>query len=456
MQSLPIVPHRRPLACARRCLLALLAPVMLAAQSASPEMQQIVGRLDRLEKQNQALTEEVQQLRQELAAVRGQPAAAAPTGPTLDEKVAVDEARTEDLAQSKVEASQHFPIRVTGMALFNGFLNSKGSGGQQYPTFAWPGSQASGGGSFSQTTLGLDYSGPQAFLGGSVHGSVYMDFAGGSGGPLDYGFRLRTGEIAIDWADRSLMFGLESPIFAPREPASLAQVAYAPLSSAGNLWIWIPQVRFEQKFRLGDHTGIRAQVGAVATSEIPPYEQYTIAPEPTRPGVEGRFEFYHGAEDGPRIEIAPGFHTSVTHVAGMSVSSNLFSLDWFTNPWRKLEFTGAFFSGQNVGPVGGLAGFTILPSGSVIPVHGQGGWSQLTFLVTPRLSFHIFSGLEADRAADLAEYTIGRNWMYGGNFFYRVAPNVLLGLEASQARTTYIENGTRLNNHYDLALAYLF
>ena len=33
---------------------------------------------------------------------------------------------------------------------------------------------------------------------------------------------------------------------------------------------------------------------------------------------------------------------------------------------------------------------------------------------------------------------------------------VLLGVEASQARTTYIDNGFRLNNHYDLALAYLF
>ena len=471
MQCLPIVPRSR----ARRVLLTLLAPGILtsqmAAQTASPDLRQadlgqITERLDRLEKQNQSLAEEVHQLRQELAEARGQPQAP-PAAPALDEQAAVNQSRVEELAQSKVEASQHFPIRVTGMALFNTFLNSQGSGGQQYPTFAWPGNQASGGGSFYQTTIGLDYSGPQIFGGGKVHGDVYMDFAGGSGSPLDLGFRLRTGEIEVEWANQSILAGIESPIFAPREPASLAQVEFAPLTSAGNLWLWTPQVRFEQKIRFTDQTGIRAQFGAVQTNEVSSYQQSAPgAPyvEPARPGLEGRFEFYHrfqggsqdSSADAPRVEIAPGFHTSVTHVAGTSVPSNLFSLDWFANPVSKLEFTGAFFSGQNVAPVGGVEGFTILPSGVAIPVHSQGGWGQLTLLATPRLSFHFFSGLENGRTADLEAYAIGRNWLYGANLFYRLAPNVLLGAEVSQARTAYIDSSLRLNNHYDLALAYLF
>jgi len=454
MKSLPIVPRNRPVVFAWCLLFALLAPGILAAQTSSPEIRQILERLDRLEQQNRALTDEIHQLRQELAAQRGQsPAAAAP----LSEKVAVNQSRIDEMAQSKVEASQHFPIRITGMALFNGFLNSKGSGGQEYPTYAWLGRQASGGGRFYQTTLGLDYFGPQTFLGGRVHGSVDMDFAGGSGGPLDFGFRLRTGDIAIDWADRSILAGVETPIFAPREPASLAQVEVPPLSGAGNLWLWIPQVRFEQTIHLGDNTGVHAQAGVVETSSASLYQQqYLASHAPARPGVEGRFEFYHGADDGRRIEIAPGFHVSDTHMAGTSIASNLFSLDWLVRPWQKLEFTGAFFSGQNVGPVGGLGSFTILPTGALIPVHAKGGWSQLTLIATSRLSFHIFSGLENDRAADLAAYSIGRNWLYGANFFYRLAPNVLLGAEVSQARTAYIDNSFRLNNHYDLALAYLF
>jgi hypothetical protein len=39
---------------------------------------------------------------------------------------------------------------------------------------------------------------------------------------------------------------------------------------------------------------------------------------------------------------------------------------------------------------------------------------------------------------------------------YKLAPNVLAAFEVAQARTNYVAQGTRLNNHYDLALGYLF
>jgi hypothetical protein len=135
----------------------------------------------------------------------------------------------------------------------------------------------------------------------------------------------------------------------------------------------------------------------------------------------------------------------------------VFSLGRFANPWQKLEFSGAFFTGQNVGPLGGMQpGYTIFGPLYIVPVHSDGGWTQLAFPVTSRLTFHLFSGLEADRGVDLLSGEIGRNWMSGANLFYRLAPNVLLGLEASQVRTTYVTTAYRLNNHYDLALAYLF
>jgi hypothetical protein len=323
--------------------------------------------------------------------------------------------------------------------------------------FAWPNVKRSGGATIYQSIIGLEFFGPQTFLGGKVHGSVYMDFAGGSGAPLDQDFRIRTGTIEIDWKDRSIKAGLDSPIFAPRQPASLAQVAFPPLSRAGNLWLWLPQVRFEQNVRFGDTTGILAQAGVVQTVESLPYQFSSATPETARPGAEGRFEFYHGAADGQRIEIAPGFHTSTTHVAGYSVPSNLFSLDWFARPLARVELTGAFFSGQNVGPLGGMQqGFTVLPNGQAIAVHARGGWAQLTLVATRRLSFHLFTGLEKDREEDLAAGSLLRNWLYGANLFYRLAPNVLLGVETTQARTTYFGDGYRLNNHYDLALAYQF
>ena len=139
--------------------------------------------------------------------------------------------------------------------------------------------------------------------------------------------------------------------------------------------------------------------------------------------------------------------------------SNLVSLDWFFNPLAKLEFTGAFFSGQNVmnlGTGGIRQGFVVLGDGAARPVHSQGGWAQWTWLATPRLSFNLFGGQQDDRDSDLFAGRVGKNQKYGANFFYRFAPNFLTTFEFSQLRTTYIGAGDRLYNHYDLSFAYLF
>ena len=445
-------------------LLAGLLPALVMAQNPDG-YQQILERLDRLEKQNQELLQQVTALRQELAASRGTPAPSAEAPPAitqLQEQSAMHDQQIQDLAQTKVEASQHYPIRVTGMALFNAFLNGAANGGSDYPTLAsLTAGTDHGGATMRQTVIGLEFRGPETIWGGKVHGDVYFDFFGGSGQVLDQLLRIRTGSIQVDWKSRSLMAGLEKPIFAPREPNSLAQVGVSPLTATGNLWLWIPQIKFEQQFQLGDQARLRAQVGVVATQERLSYQasNYTPTIESTRPGLEGRFGFTFGSPEGRRLEIAPGFHTSVTHVADTSIPSNLVSADWFFNPLSKLEFSGAFFSGQNVAHLGTgriAQGFTVLADSVAHPVHSKGGWAQWTWLPLRRLSFNFFGGMQDDRNSDLLSGRIGKNQKYGANFFYRLAPNVLVSFEASQLRTTYINIGDRINNHYDLALAYLF
>jgi hypothetical protein len=434
---------------------ALLGPGCLEAQPSS--LDRILQRLESLEEQNRALAEEVRALRRELSALPAAPVAeAAP----LEERVTVQDRRIEEHAQTKVESAQKFPIRITGMALFNGFLNSHQSG-SQYPVVATPGEAASGGAGFRQTVLGLQFHGPRTVGGGRVQGSVYMDFFGGTGQLLNQGMRLRTANVELQWGSRTLGFGLEKPLFAPREPNSLAQVGISPLTGAGNLWLWIPQVRFEQGVALGEASHFRAQIGVVQTRESASFQVGSFVPalEAARPGYEGRFELSHGSSGGPRLEIAPGFHYSVSHVAGVSVPSRLFSLDWLAGPWHSLELSGAFFSGQNVahlGTGGTRQGFLARAPGDVNAIRGSGGWAQLSWLATGRLTFNFFSGQHDDRNSDLLPGRIGKNLAYGANFLYRLAPNVIVGLESSQVRTRYIGSGDQLNNHYDLALAYLF
>jgi hypothetical protein len=286
-----------------------------------------------------------------------------------------------------------------------------------------------------------------------------MDFFSGTP-PLNQTFRLRTGSIEIDWATRSVLAGVEKPIFNPREPSSLAQVGVSPLTGAGNLWLWMPQVRFEQDLRLGSSSGVHARMGVVQTSEVGPYagSNPVGAVEGVRPGLEGRFEFFHKLDDERRVELAPGFHISTTHAGGFSIPSRVFSVDWSFRPVGPLEFTGAFYRGQNVALLGtGLIrqGFSVY-NGLAEAIDSQGGWAQLTIHAARRLDFHVFSGQQDDRNSDLTAGAIGKNLLFGGNVYYRIAPNVLVGWEASQVRTSYLGQGTRINNHYDLALGYLF
>jgi hypothetical protein len=445
----------------KAALVTALLPAMLAAQSPS-EFQQILARLDRLEKQNRDLLQQVTELRQELAATRGTPEAAVSPVTQLAEQSEIHTQQIEDLAQTKVEASQRFPIRLTGMALFNAYLNSTYNGGAQYSTIAslLPGLDR-GGATMRQTVIGLEYRGPTTIWDGKVHGSVFMDFFGGSGQLLDQLMRLRTGSIDIDWKSRSAMVGMEKPIFAPREPNSLAQVGISPMTGSGNLWLWLPQVKFEQRFGLGLRTHVRAQIGVVRTNESLALSLTPFVPvvAPVRPGLEGRVELAYGVEGGRRLEFASGFHTSSTHVANTSVPSHLYAFDWFFNPVSKLELTGAYFNGENIMHLGTGAirqGFVVIADGIARPVHSTGGWAQLTWLTTKRLSFNFFGGQQDDRNSDLFAGRIGKNQKYGANFFYRLAPNVLVSFEAAQLRTTYIAIGDRLYNHYDLALAYQF
>jgi len=437
-------------------MLLLLAPVCALAQT-SVEVKEILDRLSRLEEENRVLANEVHALREQLTSAPAPPEVQA-AGPPVTERLDVAEQRVNEQAQTKVEASQRLPIHLTGTLLFNSFLNGRYSGGQEYPaSVQLTGGPSGSGASFRQTVMGLQFDGP-TWAGAKIGGTLFMDFFGGSSSSLNHLVRLRIATLDLAWKNTTLSFGQDKPIISPREPNSLAQVGVSPLTGAGNLWVWQPQVRLEQRIALGDSAGLKAQVGVFETAEtsnvVP--AQYTSTQAPGRPGYEGRFDFWRDFGSGRRIEIAPGFHFSNSHVAGTSIPSEIYSVDWLMAPSSKLQFSGMFFDGKNISGLGSLhQGYTFLGE-TIVPIHAMGGWAQVSVPVTPRITFNVYSGEEADRAGGLVSGAIGRNLVTAANLFYRFAPNVLGSFEASQTRTTYIWIGNRLNNHYDLALAYLF
>src|SRR5437660_268973 len=83
-------------------LAALAWPLLLPAQT-NPDLARILARLDRLEQENRALAGEVKALRSELAASRGGPStgvvAADSTAATVEERLDIQQARIEEVAQ---------------------------------------------------------------------------------------------------------------------------------------------------------------------------------------------------------------------------------------------------------------------------------------------------------------------------------------------------------------------
>src|SRR2546425_1017923 len=65
-----------------------------------------------------------------------------------------------------------------------------------------------------------------------------------------------------------LLFGQESPLVAERSPRSLASVGFPDFAAAGNLWLWVPQVRatLEQGYtlRLAEQVAVLAPTSGTA------------------------------------------------------------------------------------------------------------------------------------------------------------------------------------------------
>jgi hypothetical protein len=435
------------------------AAQVLQGQS-SPELKLVMDRLDRLEAQNRELLQEVKALQQQIAASQPTtgPAVASVNEPAvpLAEKVEINEHRIAEQEQSKVSTDHKFPLSITGMVLENTFWTGKGGAGADNPTIAalTPG-QSSGGATFRQTVIGLKYDGADIIGGGKLSGSVYFDLFGGTGGTLNQMMRLRVASLDSTWKNTTVTFALDKPLISPMEPDSLAQVGVSPLTSAGNLWIWQPQVRVEQRFHFGDSAGLRAQVGVWQTAEAGA-GTVGYTPAKSRPGYQGHFQFWKDLGHGARIEIAPGFHYSDTHVAGQSVPSRVFAVDWLIRPMDRIDFSGTFFSGENVGVLGGLRQGVVIVGDLAHSVHATGGMAQLKIRATPRLTFNLYGGQEDDRNSDLLPGGIGKNLTYAANMVYRFGSNVLTSFESSQTRTDYLGSGRRIFPHYDLAIAYMF
>ncbi len=285
-----------------------------------------------------------------------------------------------------------------------------------------------------------------------------MDFYGE--GNTAYNFRIRRGDVSFDWKNRSIVFGQDKSIIAPLQPTSFARVGVPPLSGSGNLWLWRPQVTYEERIPFSKTNTATLQASAFETDES--YTAPSLAApsslESGRPAVQARVKLQHDWSEQSRVAVGIAGDGSTSHILGQSIPSRVISADLFVKPWSWFELSGTILRGKNFANLGGIpAGVTIVATKqTVIPIRGSAGWLQAAFPLTKRLTFDLYAGKQVNNPRDLSAYEVSKSETFAGNILYRIAPNVVLGFEGARNRVQYLNASTFWIDRYDATVAYLF
>ncbi len=256
------------------------------------KVEQLTAAVAQAQIQMEAYQKQLLDLRQQLAALQqqmksgGAPSAAATDTATsnasdttaaatmsaaveeLRERQTIAESQIATLDTIKVETQSKYPLKVSGLLLFNSFVNTRQVDISASPAYALSG-PGSTGLSLRQTVLGLDARGPH-LLGATSVADLRVDFFANntqSNYAASGVVRLRTAHAALDWPNTQAFIELDRTILQPNEPSSLVSVAQPELAWAGNLWNWIPQIGMSHQFAFSDSSRIKAQAALIDTSD---------------------------------------------------------------------------------------------------------------------------------------------------------------------------------------------
>ena len=339
------------------------------------------------------------------------------------EQQAMQETQIATLDQEKVESDSKYPVKISGLILFNAFTNSSGVDLPSTPTVAL-GGQGSTGISVRQTLLGIDARGPRVF-GAASRADARVDFYGSpaQGGYSDVGglLRLRTAQATLTWQHAQAFASLERPLISPLTPTSLTAVAEPALAWSGNLWVWVPQTGARFTGTLAG-TGVRARVeAALVDVPDPPTATYagvaSGAEASRRPGTELRLSLL-GHEDDRSAQIGVGGYFAPHRIAtGANFNAWAGTIDYRLPLGRRVELSGSGYRGQALGGLGGggYEDYAARLSGNSLQfraLEDVGGWSQVKYRATHKLDFNTAFGIDNVFAGQLRPYAVSSGSIY--------------------------------------------
>ncbi len=500
-------------------ILAVLATsaFRLSAQTAQPsipaQIQQLTAAMERTQAQLKQSQQQMDEMRMQLTALQQQMAqqqgTTAPPDPTdlpsatagqsqtqsaelenIRERQAMQEAQIATHDQIKVESESKYPVKITGLLLLNGFVNTSGVDIPATPTVASPDSGSTGA-SVRQTVLGIDARGPHLF-GARSYADLRVDVYGNavapvSGAPIgsystnDSLVRLKTAHAGLQWENAEAAFSFDRPLISPDSPSSLTAVANPALAWSGNLWAWNPQLTITHNVAFGESHSLQLQAAMIDAGDPPIslsglYSSAVAPPsgaEQSRwPGLEARIALLGSKRDDRDHFGVGGYFSPHVLPSGRRFDAWAGTLDARFHLPARLEFSGSFYRGLALGGLGGGAykdyGYIYVAGLSEYffrPLNDVGGWAQLKEKWSERLEFNAAFGIDNAFADDLHRYVIpsgsmyqrlARNRTWTGNVIYSPSAYLLFSFEYRYLASAPITGSSSTSNVIGLSAGYKF
>jgi ribosomal protein L29 len=396
----------------------------------------------------------------------------------IREQQAIEESQIATHDITKVETQSKYPLKVSGLILFNGFVNTRQVDISASPDYAVAG-PGSTGLSLRQTMLGLDASGPHLFNATS-HADLRVDFFANdtkSNYAASGLLRLRTAHAALSWQNTEAFVEVDRSILEPNEPSSLVALAQPELAWAGNLWSWNPQVGVSHQIALTNSSHIKLQSALIDTSD-PPLSGSTPRTSPVSqtersrwPGTEARIAFQRG-ESGVGQEIGIGGYFSPHRTSyGNNYDAWATTIDLRSSLTKYLGVTANAYRGQALAGLGGggYMNYLYYNVGSktiVRALDDVGGWAQLKASASQRVEINAGYGIDNPFAheIDIANQYSGptsyagleRNRSIYSNVIYSPRAYLMFSVEYKRLWSSFSNASTNFSDVIGIGAGYKF
>jgi hypothetical protein len=300
------------------------------------------------------------------------------------------------------------------------------------------------------------------FAGGALLSELEVDFFGGqqpsTGGRTFPLLRIRRAMAELTWARFALLLGQESPPIVEISPSSIASIGFPDFAGAGNLWLWIPQIRLSGDLAPTGGVRLGAELAALAPTSGEPQGTFLTQPDAAerseRPYVQARIRARWGEVDNAGEVSLGGHYGWLVDSTDQRFPSKALALSVWTPLFAGLELRGEAFIGQALAGLGGGGiGQNMVRNG--VPVEGKGGWLQLNYRAGS-WELGAGGGIDDPDDDDLVAASRLRNAAFEGHLIWRHLPAVV-GLEVRTLRTRYASPlGDRSAEHVNLGVGFEF